>query len=234
MAIRAVLFDKDGTLLDFDATFGPAGRALLVDLVGGDAEMVADLARIVGYDLATGTFTKDSIIFANATGDYAPVLADHLGIDCDEALINRIDQTFERHSLDHATLFRDAEATLRRVSDSGMLIGCITNDTEACARAQFGALGLMDLLHDVIGYDSGYGWKPGPGQIDAFAEINGLEKGAIAFVGDSLHDMHAARAAGVVAIAVTTGMHDADALAPHADHVVPTLAEIPAILGIPS
>ena len=53
MTIRAVLFDKDGTLLDFDATFGPAAHAVLSELCAGDAATMADLATIAGYDLAT-------------------------------------------------------------------------------------------------------------------------------------------------------------------------------------
>ena len=35
MTVRAILFDKDGTLLDFEATWGPMYRALALDLAEG-------------------------------------------------------------------------------------------------------------------------------------------------------------------------------------------------------
>ena len=61
--------------------------------------------------------------------------------------------------------------------------------------------------------------------------MNGLAAQEIAFVGDSLHDMHAARAAGVLAIGVTTGMHEREVLAEHADCVVEALGEVLGVVG---
>ena len=52
----------------------------------------------------------------------------------------------------------------------------------------------------------------------------------MALVGDSTHDLHAARAAGAVAIAVLTGPAPRHELEPHADYVVDTIAELPAYL----
>lgn len=234
MPIRAVIFDKDGTLLDFTATFGPAAYHVLADLAGGDAECLADLAGIAGYIPAERRFSKDSILLAHATNDYAPPLAERIGAVCDDAFLARIDRLFESHSIADATLFDDAEATLRRLRDAGIVIGCITNDTESCARAQLAAVGVDGSFVDVIGYDSGHGRKPDPGQIQAFAAKTGIDCGAIAVVGDSLHDMRAARTAGALAIAVTTGLQDAAMLTPDADHVVAALAEILPIVGVAS
>jgi phosphoglycolate phosphatase len=54
-----------------------------------------------------------------------------------------------------------------------------------------------------------------------------------ALVGDSLHDLEAARAAGVMAIAVLTGPRGAAArreLEPLADHVLASIDDLPAFL----
>ncbi len=37
MPIRAILFDKDGTLIDFQRTWGPATHVVLSQLCDGDA-----------------------------------------------------------------------------------------------------------------------------------------------------------------------------------------------------
>ena len=54
----------------------------------------------------------------------------------------------------------------------------------------------------------------------AFARYLGVEPARIAMVGDSLHDLDAARAAGAVAVAVLSGPADRAALEPSADYVV--------------
>jgi phosphoglycolate phosphatase len=46
-------------------------------------------------------------------------------------------------------------------------------------------------------------------------------------IGDSLHDLHAARAAGMTAIAVLTGLAARDSLAPHADLVLDHIGALP-------
>ena len=53
----------------------------------------------------------------------------------------------------------------------------------------------------------------------------------IAMVGDSRHDLEAARAAGAVAVAVLSGPADRAALAPLADHVVDDIAALPALFA---
>ena len=48
--IAAILFDKDGTLLDFEATWGPLYRVLAVDLAGGDAARATAMLAAGGLD----------------------------------------------------------------------------------------------------------------------------------------------------------------------------------------
>ena len=63
----------------------------------------------------------------------------------------------------------------------------------------------------------------------AFAAHLGIDPSQVAMVGDSVHDLHAGRAAGAVAVAVTSGLADAETLAPHADHV---LDDIRGLVGL--
>jgi phosphoglycolate phosphatase len=94
-------------------------------------------------------------------------------------------------------------------------------------------MGLIPLLGFIAGYDSGYGSKPDPGMVTAFAEQHALATHEVALVGDSLHDLVAARAAGAVSVAVLTGPRKRDAAAElerHADHVLGSIADLLAIL----
>ncbi|WP_342662245.1 HAD-IA family hydrolase [Rubellimicrobium thermophilum] len=84
-----------------------------------------------------------------------------------------------------------------------------------------------DLFGFVAGYDSGWGGKPGPGQLLAFAESAGLDPADCAMVGDSLHDLAAARAAGMRGIGVLTGVAGRETLAPAAEVVLESIATLP-------
>ena len=114
---------------------------------------------------------------------------------------------------------------LGRLRGMGLKLGVATNDSEAPARAHLA--GVMDLLDFVAGFDSGHGAKPGPGQCLAFAAAVGLDPRECAMVGDSLHDLTAARAAGMVGVGVLTGPAGRDALEGAADVVLGTIAELP-------
>jgi phosphoglycolate phosphatase len=89
---------------------------------------------------------------------------------------------------------------------------------------------VLEMFDFVAGCDSGWGGKPAPGQLLAFAQHLGIDPAQAAMVGDSTHDLHAARAAGMAAVAVLTGVAEADELAPHADVVLADIGGIAAWL----
>ncbi|MEM7090648.1 MAG: HAD-IA family hydrolase, partial [Pseudomonadota bacterium] len=91
--------------------------------------------------------------------------------------------------------------------------------------------GIREHFDFIAGYDSGHGFKPGPGQLLAFAAHVGVDPSRVAMVGDSLHDLQAGRAAGMVTIGVLTGLAGADVLAPMADVVLPDIGHIPGWLS---
>ncbi|WP_444430492.1 HAD family hydrolase [Rhodobacter capsulatus] len=115
------------------------------------------------------------------------------------------------------------ERCLGGLRGAGLRLGVATNDSESSARAQLQREGISGFFDFIAGYDSGFGGKPAPGQLLAFAAQLGVAPAQVAMVGDSLHDMAAARAAGMRAVAVLTGPAPAEVLAPAADVVLPTI-----------
>ena len=81
-------------------------------------------------------------------------------------------------------------------------------------------------LDFIAGFDSGYGAKPDPEPLLAFATHVGLSPSQVAMVGDSTHDLVSAKRAGMYRIGVLTGMADYDDLAPYADVVLPHIGHI--------
>ena len=111
-------------------------------------------------------------------------------------------------------------------------LGVATNDAEAPALSHLDAAGVRARFDFVAGSDSGYGAKPGPGQLLAFCDRVGVAPAQALMVGDSTHDLKAGRAAGMRTAAVLTGMALADDLAPFADVVLPHIGHVPDWLGL--
>ena len=222
--IRGIVFDKDGTLFDFQATWGVWTRRMIEAESGGDPEVAARLADALGFDLETGRFRPDSVVIASTTETVAHhLLAALPGTDVG-ALMERMNAGATDLPQVEAAPLREV---LGRLGGMGLALGIATNDTEEPARAHLRAAGVEGMFPFVAGFDSGWGSKPGPGQLLAFAEAAGLSPSECVMVGDSLHDLAAARAAGMVGVGVLTGVAGREALEPAAEAVLDSIAELP-------
>lgn len=230
MKVAGILFDKDGTLVDFDATWGAAAHAVMSIMSVGDTEVYARLAAAIHYLAAERRFLPTSPMVAGSTADFVHLWAEALDRTGDAALCAEIDRHFGVEALQSLSpLGRPAEI-LATLHDRGFRLGVATNDAEASARAQVERLGLLPYLDFIVGYDSGHGGKPEPGMVTAFARHIAVEPQQVALVGDSIHDLVAARAAGAVAIAVLSGPAERAILEPYADRVIANIAELPDLL----
>ena len=231
--IRGLLFDKDGTLFDFAATWRGVTDDLL-DLLTPDPAVRDRMAMDVGYDRASGRFQPGSAIVAESGRVIAEILAGHLP----GKSVAEIEEAMNGTAADVVTTGQmvpavpDMPAFLDDLRADGYRLGIATHDAEAAAKAHMAALGALDRFDFIAGYDSGHGHKPGPGMLLAFAAAVGLEAHEIAMIGDSVHDLGVAPAAGAaMAVGVLTGPATHADLAPFADHVLGSIAELPALLA---
>ncbi len=227
--LKALLFDKDGTLIDFDATWGPASLRVMTELAGGDGLALRRLMEVSHFVEEEARFLPSSPLVAGSSAHYGPLWADVLGRESGEGFFAEMDRLFRIHGLASLTPIGDPAGIMAGLSRRGMRLGIATNDSESSARAQAEALAIDAHLCFFAGYDSGHGSKPEPGMVAAFAQALALDPAEVAIVGDSLHDLHAARGAGAGTIAVLSGPRGAAAreeLAPFADHILFSIAEL--------
>ncbi|MBX6323025.1 MAG: HAD family hydrolase [Rhodospirillaceae bacterium] len=231
-AIRAVLFDKDGTLFDFHRTWVPVYEALACRVAGGPGEAADRLLELAGRDAVSGRIHPESILGAGTLAQLAELWAGAVGAPDAAALRQMIESYARQASTAHAAPVTDLPALFRRLRGRGLALGVATMDGEAAARAHLAAFGLSGLVDFVCGYDSGHGLKPEAGMVRAFCRATGVPAAAVAVVGDTLHDLSMARAASAgLVVGVLTGASPREALLPHADHVLESIAELEAILG---
>jgi len=128
-----------------------------------------------------------------------------LGVPLSREFVDHVDQMFFQTTLDHLATIGDVKALLTGLAARGLRLGLMTNDADLNTRAQLRQLGLDGLLEFVAAYDSGHGHKPDPDPVLAFAAFAGVAPAQVAVVGDTEHDLAAARAAGAVAVGVLSG-----------------------------
>jgi phosphoglycolate phosphatase len=220
--LDGVIFDKDGTLFDFRQSWG-GWVARLVHSLAPDGDAAAVLAGRIGYELGALAFRPDSPVIAGTAEDIADALLPGLPGMTREALIGRMNALAETTPMAEAVPLAPALTALRA---RGLRLGVATNDSEAPARAHLATHGVDGLFDFVAGYDSGWGPKPGPGMLLAFAGRFALTPSRVAMVGDSRHDLMAGRNAGMRTVAVLTGVAMAEELAPLADVVLRDIGEL--------
>jgi len=207
------LFDIDGTLLHAHGSGRGAFDAVFAEIHG-----VADASRGIRYGGKTDPAIVDEIFAARlgraATADERAAFLD--------AYVPRLRALLAEQGVEVLAGVHDALAYLRRRAR----LGVATGNIRAGADAKLRAAGLHE--HFDVG---GYGCDSA---VRAELVAKAIERGSragdvneVIVVGDTIHDIAAARACGATVVAVATGADPADKLA-HADAVLATLAELPA------
>ncbi|MDJ0821906.1 MAG: HAD family hydrolase [Paracoccaceae bacterium] len=222
--IRAVLFDKDGTLFDFSSTWDVWAGQLIADLAALHGVAQEHLAEVLDYDLSNAKFLPQSFVIAGTNLEVAKALTAVIP----DVPLRQMERDLAMRAA-HAPL---AEAVpllplLAQLASWDLGLGVMTNDAEDSARAHLRAVGVEGMFDFIAGSDSGYGAKPDPGPLWAFASQVRLRADSVVMVGDSTHDLMAGRAAGMRTMGVLTGMATAEELAPLADVVVPDIGHLP-------
>lgn len=211
-------FDLDGTLLDTSPDLTAAVNHALV--AAGRAPLTPDQVK--------------PMIGGGAKVMLERTLAATGGCEPDE--FRRLYKLLLAYYGDHLAVgtqpFPGALAALDALAERGVTVAIVTNKFEAFAVSLLNQLGLSARFACVIGGDTmGKGnAKPSPAPIHAMIERCG--GGRAAFVGDSIYDIDAGKAAGVPTVAVGFGFLTqpvetlgADAIIARYDELIPTLEQ---------
>jgi phosphoglycolate phosphatase len=227
VAISAILFDKDGTLIDYWLTWLPINRQVALFAAGGDEGLARELLRVGGQDPVTDRVVPGSVLAAGSVADIAAVFATELGARSPPQLAQGIEAIFRRGGAEHGRLARGARKTVLELRRRGFKLGLATNDSIGGLEASLGPHHILEHFDFRVGCDSGFGAKPDPGMVRAFCAALGVAPGAVAVVGDASHDLSMGRAAGVgLTVGVLGGTSGAKDLEPYADRIIEHLVDL--------
>lgn len=212
-----LVFDLDGTLADTAADLAAALNHSLGEL-GRAPIPIENVRRMVGNGVRA--LLRRGL---EATGQV------------DEGLIDRALPIFldyyQAHIADHSRPYDGVEAALAALEARSVRLAICTNKPESLTHDLLAALGWQGRFAGIVGGDTLPQRKPDPAPVhEAIARAGG---GRAAFIGDSITDTSAARAAGIPCVALTFGFSDrpacelgATALIDHYDQLLPTLERL--------
>lgn len=228
--IRAVLFDKDGTLVDFHKTWFAVGDALALEAAGGERARADRLMQAAGYDFSGHRFSADSVFAAGTNADIVALWFPGAVGDERRARIAHFDQVTAREGARRAVAVEGGREAIAALHGAGLKLAVATNDSTEGAERTIAALGLAQMFVAAYGYDAVANPKPAPDVINAFADMAGLKTSQIAMVGDNRHDIDCGRAADAgLTVGVLSGTGTRETLS-RADVIIGSIAELPALL----
>jgi len=230
--IKGILFDKDGTLVDFHATWSAVAELMAMEASGGDAVRAGSLLLAAGLDPETHMFKADSVFAAGTNLDiielWFPELSRREQLDA----VERFNLITTEKGAAMAVALPGVVDALGSLHARAYRLGVATNDSTLGCEKTLAALGIAQLFEAAYGYDAVANAKPAPDTVQAFCDLTGLRPSEIAMVGDNRHDLDMARAGGCgLAIGVLSGTGTHASLAPLADVVLESAADLPGYLA---
>jgi phosphoglycolate phosphatase len=229
MAIRGILFDKDGTVIDYWRTWVPINREVALYASRGNHTVADELLRLGGHDPATDRITPGSALAAGDFLDIAQAFAAHPQVAPAEQLTAGIERIFRSGGAQHSALISGARDTIAELKRRGFRIGLATNDSAGGLEASLAPHDVLHLFDFTVGCDSGFGSKPDPRMVLGYCTAVGVRPDEVAMVGDAVHDLVMGRAAHVALnVGVLSGTSGREDLEHLADLILPSINELPA------
>jgi phosphoglycolate phosphatase len=228
LKFKAILFDKDGTLVDFNGTWLTLYEKLALEAADGDPSEAARLLEIGGYDRSSNSFLAGSELAAGTTDTIVRLWIGDGDANRQTFWKARLDRAFVEEGPAAAVPVPGLAATLNQLHREGRKLAVVTNDLEAAARRTIENFGVAHLFSAFLGYDSVKNPKPAADPVHLACKLLTIEPHEAIVIGDNLHDLEMARNSGAgAAIGVLTGTTGREELASMADAVLPSIAELP-------
>jgi len=221
--VQAILFDKDGTLMDFICTWGYWGEQMLarfftaLEAKGLVAEISTDPGLLWGtvhaVDGRIVDYSRNGPLAMGTMEDMKAILAwqgYRAGLSWADARV-LVDKcwTFAEQQLEQARAVQAIPgviAFLEQCLQNGLKMAVVTADETAAAEKHLAWLGIRHYFSVCIGTDQVEHGKPFPDMVLLACRELGVAPSEVAVIGDTSGDMRMAQLAGA---AVGIGLVDA-------------------------
>lgn len=229
--IDLVIFDKDGTLIEFHLMWGAWVDDLARRLEGSTGLALREgLYEILGVDPATGIVYWHGLLAATPMARIREAIEAHVAAAGagTEGAREAVDAAWQAPDpVGLAQPVTDLRALFDRLRDRGARLAVATSDDREPTERTLASLGIDGEIEATACADDGFPNKPAPDPVLRICAQLGIEPEHAAVVGDSPADLRMGRAAGAgQVIAVLTGVGDEATLRPLADVVLRSIEEL--------
>jgi len=213
--------------------------AVVWDLDGTLVDSAPDLASALNTVLdQRGFFTHSIDTVRTMIGNGVPKLVERgfnaVGVRPDPAQMDELIAIFVKEykacATDRTRPYPGVVETLQEIQSMNIPMGVCTNKPEAFTRQILDGLGLSGYFSSVVGGDSTSARKPDPRPVLACLSDLVSEPQSSLMIGDSVHDVHAAHAAGVTVGVVPWGYRSAPVEELGADFVLSDVTALPGMI----
>ncbi len=225
MKIKGIIFDKDGTLFDIQRSWSEWAKVFVTKFSNQHNLDTLKLAKAINFDLTSDKFVRESIFVHGSVNEVV------------DAIFQKFPQVMKKNI--HEGLFEgsgDAKqiplTNLHKLFNNleTITFGLVTNDSETNAIKHLEQHNLNQYFDMIIGYDSGYGSKPEPGQLEAFLRKTNLLTEEVLMIGDSTYDLVAANKINMPCLGVLSGTANKKDLSAHTPFIIDSIDELEAWL----
>lgn len=215
--IKAILFDKDGTLLEYTEGWVDSIVEFLEEKTI-DEDKKKKLFKEIGIR-EDGGVEENSILSSETAMDLAIIFSKYLDEDLDE-IYRELDDHLLNYLKENNRFIRetcDLRSLFEALKDRGILIGIFTSDNYRQAKYSMDYLGLDSFIDFYAAADI-YKKKPNKESLEVFKKKYSLEDQEIIIVGDSRVDMVFGE--DTVKVGVLCGTGSREMLAKYTDNIV--------------
>lgn len=189
MKIKAIVMDMDGTITKFNLDFMDARRRALKEIDRMNLR-TPDMSDQISLYVILGKLkgTVDAETYKEL-----------------RRKVYRILEEMEHRAAAEVTLYPGAVDTLRKLRNSSMKIGLVTNNGRKGTNLTLARCNLDDFFDAVVTRDDCENMKPAPDPVLKVLDDMHVSRNEAILVGDGVMDIMAAKAAGIPSVAVTTG-----------------------------
>ena len=230
MSIKAVLFDKDGTLMRYEDFWFPVAEHA-VALIIREFGIEKDNSRL--FLDAIGTYDgKSGILCYGTYKDMADAFAETLktlGISCDSDKLYQLTVESFHQSLRFGkikSVCSNLPGVLSSLRKNGLILALVTADDMHGAHQFLNKLRITDYFDEICTFDRIHPSKPNPYYIKMMCQKYNLEPSEIIMVGDTSVDMDFAKNGNVTVVGVAEKSADQKYLQQYTKYVLCNVSEI--------
>ena len=233
MNTKGIIFDKDGTLLDFDAFWVKVSVAAIREFLNEMGAEPVDVSEILtAFGIRDGRTDTNGVLCKGTYEQMGQIVYDILmkhGISVPQDVVTcRVESAYQQNA--EAGEVRptcpDLVEVLTGLKSKGLKLAIVTTDQPHITNQCLEKLGIGRLFDRVYTDDGQTPTKPNPHCAWDFCREFGLNREQVVMVGDTLTDMSFAKNAGIMGVGLAADDRAKAELLPYADTVISALSHL--------